>query len=204
MSKRSPKKSKITLQFHHYLAIVILLNIIIAFPIPHNASKEITLRYKEQHIQDASLELGDKQTRQAGVNGQGLERKHEIKPLFALLLGLNIKYSTSKLPTQTTQAPINQVVADGTKKYQYMWCSNGGYSYYSNEQFKNPKVGFTHKSVDDCAKKNYGHMTGLADTAPPQQTTRNVYTPSYTPRYTPTYTTCHEYSYLNSFSCTTY
>jgi hypothetical protein len=184
------------------MIITMVALFLLLLPVPHTSSKAIELPYDIQHVQDASIELGESQTRQAGSKGAGLEQHREMKPLFAFIFGVNSHYTTSSQPTLTTQAPVNEIVAQGTKKYQYMWCSSGGYTYFTNDQFQSPNTGFTHKSKDSCVDKGYGHMTGLADTAPPQQTTSTVYTPSY--RYTPTYTSCHEYTYINEFSCTTY
>lgn len=187
------------------LIIVALLGGLLV-PLSTTRTSLVSLPFTVQYAQDSSLELGDTQTRQPGTNGQGLKRQSVIKPVFAYLTGATVYYKNAELPTQTTLAPVNQIVAQGTKKYQYMWCSNGAYRYYTNDQFKSASVGFTHKSPDFCAQNKEGHMTGLADTAPPQQTTRTVYTPSYTPSYlsTPTYTTCHDYSFMNEFSCTSY
>jgi hypothetical protein len=183
------------------MVAVLIILIVLILPVPHTASKVVDIPYATQSIQDSSIELGDSQTRQPGTNGQGLERQRIVQPLFAYVLGIHADYSTDDLPTQTTQAPTNQITAQGTKKYQYMWCSDGSYRYYTNDQFGSPTVGFTHKSPDDCAKNGDGHMTGLADTAPPQQTTRTIYEPSYIT--TPTYTTCNE-GFGYSISCTTY
>lgn len=184
------------------MVISLTLMIIMVAPVPHTKTRIVDIPYSVQYTQDGSIELGDSQVRQPGSNGQGLERTKQIKPLLALALNTDLYYSTTNLPTQTTSTPVSQIIAQGTKRYQYMWCSNGTYRYYTNDQFDDPSIGFTHKSEDQCNKTGNGHMTGIADTAPPQQTTRTVYQPSY--RYTPTYTTCQQYTYINQFSCTTY
>lgn len=185
-----------------YAAAVIVLMFLLILPMPRTTSKLISIPYTTQQIQDSNLELGETQTRQPGTNGQGLEFHKITKPIFGQIFGLDVIYSAETLPTQTTQAPTNEIIASGTKKYQYMWCSNGSYRYYTNDQFSSPSVGFTHKSPDYCAQNGQGNTTGIADTAPPQ-TTNTVYRSTYT---SPTYTHCYDTSlgYSSSFSCTSY
>lgn len=183
------------------MLLTISLMLIMVMPVRTTTSKVVDIPHTVQYIQEASLELGESQIKQPGTKGQGLEQQKQTKPLFAFIFGNNSYYSAQTLPTQTTHAPINQIVAQGTKKYQYMWCSNGTYRYFTNEQFRDSNTGFTHKSEDECNKSGNGHMSKLSDSAPPQQAT-TVY--QATPRYSPTYTTCREYSYINQFSCTTY
>lgn len=185
---------------------VIIASVLIAsiLPIPHTNALPITLPFTQQYIQDSSLELGEKQTRQPGNNGKGLEKKSVIEPAFSYLLGMKMSYKSSDLPTETTLQPTNEIIANGTKKYQYMLCSNGSYRYYSNDQFKDPNTGFTHKSSDACSESSNGHMTALSDSAP-QQTTQQS-TRTYTPTYSPThcYTQYNTYGgYLNPTASTT-
>jgi hypothetical protein len=212
MSKTSPKAHKNNVGILGYVqdhafavgvaGAAIFIGILL-IPIPSTSTELISIPYTTQQVQDSNVELGDTQSRQPGTNGQGLERHKVVKPLLSYILGLKNDYSSSSLPTQTTQAPINEIVAQGTKRYQYMLCSNGGYTYFTNEQLQNPKIGFTHKSPDSCAAKGYGHTTGLSDTAP-QQAAQNTYVPYTSSLHLPTYTTCHQYTYINDFSCTTY
>lgn len=190
-----------------YSVATLLILAALWLPVSTTVSNVVAVPYSTQYIQDSSLELGDTQTRQPGTNGQGLDRNIVKKPLISYIFGFigfsNVRYSASGMPRQTTQAPVNEIIAKGTKKYQYMWCSNGSYRYYTNEQFKDSNTGFTHKSVDYCSQNKQGHMTGIADTAPPQQTTNTVYRSTYT---SPTYTHCYDTSlgYSSSFSCTSY
>jgi hypothetical protein len=188
-----------------YIALLVLVLLLI--PIPQSVKESYVVPYPTDRIQDSSIELNEQQTRQPGENGEGLSGHRITKPIFAILLHLELSYKTSPLPDEVTLRPTHAIIADGTKKYQYMWCSNGAYVYYANDQFKDPKTGYTHKSPDGRTKAGYGHMTEISDSAPPQQqqSTRTVYTPSYTPTYrSPTYTSCQNYSYFDSFSCTSY
>ena len=178
------------------IAVIILGLIALVFPIPSIDSTKVALPYSQQYTQDSSLELGQQQTRQPGNNGVTLEKKRLVKPAFAHLFGLKLTYTSSDLPSETTVQPINEIIANGTKKYQYMHCSDGTYKYYSNDQFKEPLTGFTHSSPDACAEKGNGHMTALSDVAPQQQTTNTVYRPTYAPTYTsPT----HCYTQYNTY-----
>lgn len=62
------------------------------------------------------------------------------------------------------KAPVNKKVVNGTKKYQYMICSDGSSRYYTDEQFKDSQTGFTSKSKDYCEENNQGYKMGLSDT----------------------------------------
>lgn len=179
------------------IAVVALA--ILAFPVSTTAEKTVTIPYKTKIVQDSSIELGSSQVNQAGDVGQGLKKNRNLKPFFFFITGIGFRYTSSPLPTEITQPSADRVIAHGTKKFQYMLCSDGTYSYYTNSQFSNPNVGFTHKSPDTCAKTGHGHVSGLSDVAPQQTTT---YTPSYIP--TPTYTHCSPYSDFVGFSCTTF
>lgn len=44
-----------------------------------------------------------------------------------------------------------------------MYCSDGSSRYFTDEQFQDPKVGFTHASEDYCAVNGQGTMVALAD-----------------------------------------
>ena len=47
-----------------------------------------------------------------------------------------------------------------------MWCSDGSYIYYTDEQFKNKMTGFTSVSPDKCAEGGSGTKKQLSDVEP--------------------------------------
>jgi|GEM_PF-3540275 len=148
------------------------------------------LAYETTTTTDASLELGQQEKRQTGKPGSVVVRRNL---LFA--------FETSSTRTE----PVDEVIAKGSRRYQYMYCSNGSYRYYTAEQFKNPLVGFTHQSEDFCSKSGQGKQTALADTPPPEKVVQQV--PTYYPSYrSPSSytTTCNAYSFTNSITCHTY
>lgn len=147
--------------------------------------------FQTDYIKDSTLELREEQVRQNGENGS----KQETWKVTYRLNGKIIKQE--KMLEQEVKAPIRKIIAQGTKRYQYMWCSNGSYRYYTNEQFQVDSVGFTHKSEDACAQNGQGHMTGLADTAPTP-----VYN-NYTTTVPRTSIHCYDTSigYSSSFTC---
>lgn len=161
------------------------------YPINATETENNVLYYQTSYIEDGTTELGQELVKQNGENGT-------METIYITTRTLSGKQlSRSKSSESIIKAPVDKVIAKGTKKFQFMWCSNGTYRYYENEQFKSPNVGFTHQSPDECSKSGNGHMTSLADAAPvQQQTTTNYpsYTRSYTPSYTPSYrspTTCN-------------
>ncbi len=164
-------------------------------PFTRTEIRNSDIPYDVEYIQDSSLELGEQQTRQHGENGIKATTIHIRKTLSGR------KVSETIVSDKTVKSPVNETKAQGTKRYQYMWCSNGSYRYYTNDQFKNSYTGFTHKSDDYCAQNGQGHMTGLADTAPNP-------TYNYTPApiaHTPTITNCYDTGiYSHSFSCYSY
>ncbi len=141
-------------------------------------------------VTDANLELGQSEVRQAGRDGEQ-RTKHNLIFGFAV--------------STETDEPVDEIVANGSRRYQYMHCSNGSYRYYDAEQFKNPTVGFTHQSPDYCAQNGQGTQTTIADTPPAEKIIQQV------PTYYPTYrspssytTTCSTYSFSNDITCRTY
>lgn len=138
---------------------------------------------------DSNLELGQSEVRQVGKNGEKQIRHN-------LIFGFAMSTDTSD--------PVDEIVANGSRRYQYMHCSNGRYVYYTAEQFKDPRVGFTHQSSDACAEKGYGKQITIADVPPAEKVIQRV--PTYYPSYTPNSytTTCNAYSFSNSITCRTY
>lgn len=126
------------------------------------------------YVSDSNLELGQSEVRQKGVDGQK-QTKHNL--IFGYVEALD-------------ETPVTDtIVAKGTKRYQYMYCSDGSYRYYSAKQFKDPEVGFTHQSPDYCAKNGQGTQTTIADTPPPK--TQTTYVPTYR---SPSTTHCYSFS----------
>ncbi len=132
-------------------------------PFTTDETRDNAIIYKTLYIQDSSLELGQQQVRQNGQNGT----TETVVGVRHTLSGRNL--GESVVSERVVTQPANETVAKGTKKYQYMWCSNGSYQYYTNEQFKDPNTGFTHQSPDYCTRNGQGQMTGLADTPPATQ-----------------------------------
>lgn len=141
--------------------------------------------YPTQNTKDSTLELNITKQKQAGVDGKNTVTYKVSKSLFNVLFGgqTNRTFVSSK----EVKSPVPKIIASGTKKYQYMYCSNGSYRYYTDAQFKNPSVGFTHKSPDNCAQNHEGTETQLAN-APPQSGSRALAIP-YTPISIPSCTT---------------
>jgi len=147
------------------------------------------IKYKSTPVSDSNLELGQTEIRQVGKAGEK-QIKHNL--LFAIVLS-----------TSTTE-PVDEIIAKGSRRYQYMYCSDGGYRYYNAEQFRDPNVGFTHQSPDHCAKNGQGTQTTIADVPPAEKIVQQV--PVYrTPTYrSPTSTTCTPSPFGSSITCTSY
>lgn len=163
-----------------------------------------SLAYATQYKPDSSIELNESKVIQQGVNGSTLITHESKMSLFDKVFSRNPRAGV-KTTSAVTSKPTIEIVMNGTTKYQYMYCSNGSSRMYTDDQFKNPYVGFTHKSQDYCAKNNAGVMTKLAN-APPASAPQAVAKPApYTP-YVPSncikttipYSTSYQQvSYLN-------
>ena len=110
-----------------------------------------SIKYNSTTVSDGNLELGQSEVKQVGKDGQK-------QITYNLIFG----FTTSTSQTDT----VDQITAKGTRRYQYMYCSDGSYRYYNAEQFKDINVGFTHQSEDFCAKNSEGIETTIADTPP--------------------------------------
>lgn len=129
------------------------------------AVKNEQVQFDVETTQDTNLELGESKVSQDGEAGEKQVTYQYTRSLFDIFFHKEftvVKVVSSKISTP----PINEVVVQGTKKYQYMWCSDGSSRYYTDEVFADSNTGFTHKSEDYCVKDGGGKMTKLADSAP--------------------------------------
>ena len=147
-----------------------------------------TVEYSSTPITDSNLELGQTEVRQVGKNGEK-EITHN------LIFG----FETSS----TGSDAVDEIIANGSRRYQYMYCSDGSHRYYTAEQFKDPNVGFTHQSPDYCARNGAGTQTTIADVPPAEKIIQQV--PTYSTYRPSSYTTtCNTYTYSSSITCRTY
>lgn len=164
---------------------IVGLNILLLVAFGSYTTTEI-IAHNSTKITDANLELGQSEIRQAGKDGETQTKRN-------LLFGF---------PTSTTNSDaVDEIIANGSRRYQYMYCSNGSYRYYTAEQFKDESVGFTHQSPDYCAQNKQGTQTTIADVPPAEKVVQQVPVYRSPSSYT---TTCNTYSYTNSITCRTY
>ncbi len=181
--RRFNKRKRSQIRFVAYGAIA--MTTILLATLGSYSTTEV-VKYNSVATTDANLELGQKEVRQVGKDGER-QVKHN------LIFG----FETSK----TESAAVDEIIANGSRRYQYMYCSDGSYRYYTAEQFKDPQVGFTHQSPDGCAQNGSGTQTTIADAPPPEKIVQQV--PTY--RAPSSYiTTCNSYSFSNSVTCRTY
>lgn len=185
--KRQDKKDII-------LIIVLLISILIFgiafYNLLHQLTRTETIDeleltpYATEYIDDDSMELGSQAIEREGKKG---ERKLYYK-VTKTLIG-NEQKDKTYLNYEDIVQPTNEIIRRGTRKWQYMWCSDGGSRYYTDEQFSNPNIGFTHSSEDYCAKNGQGTMVQLSDYPP---VSNNNYVPLYQ------YQSDHNYEYTPS------
>ncbi len=195
------KKTSLGIKIFYIVAIsvvvilwVVILTVLI--PVTEEYDEEEEIGYQTQYIKDDSMELGDTKVERAGVKGK---RRHHYKVTSKGLLAKS-NPEKEKISSEEVESPVAEIIRQGTRKWQYMICSDGHYRYYTDEQFADPNVGFTHKSEDYCAANGHGSMTGLVDTLPTQNqqndnstynyNTYNYRLPSYSYpsySYTPSY-----------------
>lgn len=192
-SKRPPTP---LLQFVSRNRNIIIKTVIIAtivvviagfIPLPHTFTKNTSVPFATENTKSADLELGESKTTQVGRDGKKTVNIESYQSLWGRALGWQ-PIQQKEVDSIVTEKPINKVVANGTKKYQYMLCSDGSYRYYTDEQFKDPQTGFTSKSEDHCKKNGQGEMIQLSDTSTGNGATRTEREPAVTVRDGCTYT----------------
>jgi hypothetical protein len=157
------------------------------------------VQYQSQVVQDSSIEVGVTKITQKGAPGIKTAIYHANSSILNVITK-SYSGKSKEIKSIMKRETIPEITVAGTRKYQFMHCSNGTARYFTDEQFKNPKIGFTHKSPDYCLQNQQGQMTKLADSAPGSNTTIN-YKPSIPSQCTtvaiPYITTYQNVSYLN-------
>lgn len=145
------------------IVIFLVLGMGLLLFLPINSSERRTQKvdFVAKHIESAELEIGEVAVEQEGVMGEKVTNYSVRTNLFNLLFGLDGQ--REKVSAKITREPVQKILSIGTKKYQYMLCSDGTSRYYTDKQFQKPNVGFTSKSEDYCAKNNQGTKLRLAD-----------------------------------------
>lgn len=171
------------------LGLFMALALLISVPFTTENIKRHNLPFESKTEFSNEFELGDSLTLTTGVEGKKEETTRVIGSIFQRMFRKH-EIESKVIDTKIIASPIDEVLAKGTRKYQYMHCSNGGYQYYPDEEFQNPSIGFTSKSEDFCAKNNTGVRVRIAD-APPQ-----------TRRTTCVDVTSYDYNWNNDVLCT--
>lgn len=144
------------------LAVIVIVAIAGAVPLPYAFTKNAIVPFATESKKYAGLELGDSKVLQEGRDGRKIVNIESFQSIWSRLFGLQ-PIQQKEVTSTITKTQVNKIVASGTRKYQYMLCSDGGYRYYTDEQFKDSNVGFTSKSEDYCKSNNQGAKTQLAD-----------------------------------------
>ena len=153
------------------------------------ASFEMIITFDTEYIDDDSLELGTVETQQEGVIGS--KKIYYEKELY--LISGETK-SRKHTRSETTREPVKKIIKRGTRRWQYMLCSDGSYRYFTDEQFQDKNIGFTHSSKDFCAENGQGNVVGLADNPPSEYS--SVWSDS---SYTPVYADLSGLDYMNKY-----
>lgn len=151
-------------------ALVVFVAIVGAIPFPHTFSKSTTVDFATENQKNAGLELGDSKVLQEGRDGTKVVNIESFQSIWGRLFGLE-PIQQKEVSEKIVDKPVSRIVANGSKKYQYMMCSDGRYRYYTDEQFKDPNTGFTSKSIDYCKENGQGKMVKLSDTSTGDVTT---------------------------------
>lgn len=139
------------------LGMLMTLIAIVAIFIPYRyqTSNLESTDFKILDEKTDSLQLGETQTTKQGMNGQDNVTYETTGSLFQRLF-ISDQLLKSEISRTTVVPPTIQITSHGTQKYQYMYCSDGSYMYYTNEQFIDPNIGYTNKSADTCAQNGHG------------------------------------------------
>ena len=162
LSKYLPKNKRTVGKI--IFATLLLVLIGGAIPFPYAYAKDDVISFSTENEKHAGLELGESKTIQEGRNGKKTVDIEAYQSLWSRLLGSE-PINQKEVGSTITEEPITKIIADGTRKYQYMLCSDGSSRYYTDEQFKDENTGFTSKSDDYCKENGQGEKTALADSA---------------------------------------
>lgn len=156
-------------------AVVVLL--LLSAPISYQETKNEVTPFQTRDETSQTMELGESNITSQGLNGEDEVTYDSTGSILQRIFSQN-EVTRKEIKRTVITAPVEKVVTNGTLKYQYMYCSDGSYRYYTDEQFTNPSTGFTSKSEDACSKNGNGFKTRIASEPP---------APKYQPSYTNTY-----------------
>lgn len=179
-SKKAHKKNTPVISRKRLLIVVALLTLITAMsliPVSYVKTEYSSIGYETEYKDENAIELGTENVAQNGIEGSKFTDYKYKQNLFQYLF-LKDSVSKTELKSGVSKEATKRIVLKGTRKWQYMMCSNGSYRYFTDEQFKSKFTGFTNSSPDYCEQNNQGKKIGLADTA---KGTTSSNRPSYVP-----------------------
>lgn len=212
-SKKSEKRKKkptftewrkkhhkgLMITYYTVAAIIIIINIGIILShltINETVEREETISYFTEYIDDENLELWEETVEQEGIDGIKIVLYDERKRLLSGEL-----LDSNPISERTEKEPQKKIIKRGTRKWQYMYCQDSTYMYYTDEQFQDKYTGFTHSSEDQCAANGHGSMTTLADKPPTNYGYSNsTYGASADSSYTPVYADLSTLDQIRDFS----
>lgn len=142
------------------IGVIALLTLPI-FPYTFSVSEKVN--YNQTTIDTSSLEMGQSRFEAVGKAGERVTAHNTKRSIWNVIFGGHSNGTDSS--NEITKQPIQEVQLIGTRKYQYMLCSDGGYMYYTDEQFINKSVGYTSASADSCKDNGKGSKVSLADSS---------------------------------------
>lgn len=188
LPSRQGKRHKKRLFFKKFIPVIAIIGFMVGFiPFPLTAIESAVVSFNTVEQKDGKMELGESKVVRMGRDGKKDVKVESMQNFWGWALGLQ-PFERQETSSTVTQEPVDKIVAHGTKKYQYMLCSDGSYRYYTDEQFKDPDTGFTSKSEDFCKKNGQGSKVRLSDTLTGNGTTNSDRTPTVTVRDGCTYT----------------
>lgn len=158
------RKAQVFLKRYSRILVVAAI-LVTVIPFPVTIAKNIDVPFETVDKKSNKIELHETKVAQTGSNG----KKDVIVKAHQNFLGWIFgkqPFNQHEVSSTIAQKPVNKIVVHGTKKYQYMLCSDGSSRYYTNEQFKDPNTGFTYKSEDYCKANNQGVKLSLTNTNP--------------------------------------
>jgi hypothetical protein len=178
--------------------IILIISALFLIPVTYEKNDYSILANTTEYKDESAIELGTETIAKVGQDGQRIVTIKYSQSLFNYLFRKS-NVEKEVLKNQVIKNPENKIVLNGTKKWQYMICSDGSSRYYTDEQFKDPKIGFTSKSEDYCAKNGQGKKVSLSD-APSGKS--NTSKPTYVPSgcsviYIPYKTVYQEADWIN-------
>lgn len=149
-----------------YILFVTLVIVGLFFPFQTTSEIREEIPYTTEIVKSDYLDMGDTEIRSEGRVGiQKVKISSSANMLTRILSSDSITHH--RVSEKVITHSVDKIIRKGTRRYQYMACSDGGYMYYTDAQFTTSStIGYTSRSVDACLDNGAGYKLYLSNSKP--------------------------------------